>query len=506
MNIALKSEIVTELVKSYDKPVSFDIGKKITVIKLVKENDDFIKHVLQANVLKPAQKNNINSYLKGMDESLGSKEVGSPKAFFESLSFLNNMQDPFLEIKISDKWYPLLCSISKFRTFTGEIVDLVPYASLGGLNYSQNLYLGGWDFEDASGKPCKKTIEALLKKNNLRIASKEKIEQAKKLSNKVSQVSNQIGKVFDATGFGLNIGYFGWQESNLGWKHSPSTVIVEPNLENQHARHQMYDTSWRLPFVRVFSFKHKAYFYADVEDLEPHVYHRDGKNKVVLPDNMTHALDAIFNAKQEQVFGDVFHGRHGGIVVLANGPSGVGKTLTAEVFAEHQERPLYTMEMGEIGTSVEEVEKNLQKIFARAKKWNAVLLFDEADIFLSERVSSDLERSAIVGIFLRLLDYYEGTFFLTTNRGDHIDKAFKSRVTLYLDYPPLSIDIREKIWKSMLDAAEMTVVNDRPWVDVSLVDLNGRQIRNQVRLLKLMYPDGKVKVSDIAETLAFAAR
>lgn len=147
------------------------------------------------------------------------------------------------------------------------------------------------------------------------------------------------------------------------------------------------------------------------------------------------------------------------------------------------------------------------KIFSRAKKWNAVLLFDEADIFLSERAASELERSAIVGIFLRLLDYYEGTFFLTTNRGEGIDKAFKSRVTLYLDYPELTDEVRHTIWKNMLKSANLEVVDtaENSLKDVATIKLNGRQIRNQVRLVKLMYPTGTLTASDLRETLNFAA-
>jgi len=127
---------------------------------------------------------------------------------------------------------------------------------------------------------------------------------------------------------------------------------------------------------------------------------------------------------------------------------------------------------------------------------------------LSERVASDLERSAIVGIFLRLLDYYEGTFFLTTNRGEGIDKAFKSRVTLYLDYPDLTEELRSKIWNSMLKAAGIVVMNDSrvTWKQITSISLNGRQIRNQVRLLRLMHPAGTVSTLDIQDSLEFAAK
>lgn len=302
--------------------------------------------------------------------------------------------------------------------------------------------------------------------------------------------------------------YWGWSDVNVGWKDSPATVIIEPVLENQYAHHDLHADSWQLPFVRVFSMKHKNYIFVDVEDLQEHVFHRDGKDKIVLPKNMFTALESVFNAKQGNIFGDLFHGRHGGIVVLANGPSGVGKTLTAEVFAEFQERPLYSMEMSEIGTSLKEVEANLQKIFSRAKKWNAVLLFDEADIFLSERVASDLERSAIVGIFLRLLDYYEGTFFLTTNRGEGIDNAFKSRVTLYLNYPELSPDTRYTIWQNMIKSSglEVSLDTNGVWDSIINTPLNGRQIRNQIRLLKLMYPNNNITPDNILSSLEFAAK
>jgi hypothetical protein len=324
------------------------------------------------------------------------------------------------------------------------------------------------------------------------------------------EYKNQSNNVFDVYGIGLNYHqWWGWEDVVIGWPNAPTTAIVEPQLEDQYARHGDPDVDnsiWHLPFIRVFSLKHKAYVYVDVEDVKPHVFHPESKNKIVLPAKMMVALDSIFNSNQETLFGDIFHGRHGGIVVLANGPSGVGKTLTAEVFAEFQKRPLYSMEMSEIGTTVKEVEANLQRIFARAKKWNAVLLFDEADIFLSERVASDLERSAIVGIFLRLLDYYEGTFFLTTNRGEGIDKAFRSRVTLYLNYPELSAETRKTIWQSMVKAADLHISEDIGWDRVSTEALNGRQIRNQVRLLKLMFPDGNLKTSDIISSLEFTAR
>lgn len=48
---------------------------------------------------------------------------------------------------------------------------------------------------------------------------------------------------------------------------------------------------------------------------------------------------------------------------------------------------------------------------------NAVVLFDESDVFLEERTQADLQRNALVSAFLRVLEYYDGILILTTNRG-----------------------------------------------------------------------------------------
>ena len=46
-----------------------------------------------------------------------------------------------------------------------------------------------------------------------------------------------------------------------------------------------------------------------------------------------------------------------------------------------------------------------------------VVLFDESDVFLEERSQADLHRNALVSVFLRVLEYYDGILILTSNRG-----------------------------------------------------------------------------------------
>ena len=115
-------------------------------------------------------------------------------------------------------------------------------------------------------------------------------------------------------------------------------------------------------------------------------------------------------------FDDIVSGKGKGMILLLSGPPGVGKTLTAEAVSENMRVPLYMMSAGDLGIRPEEVEMNLENILEMVAKWKAILLIDECDVFLEARPIHDMERNKLVSIFLRLLEYYQGTLFLTTNR------------------------------------------------------------------------------------------
>ena len=114
------------------------------------------------------------------------------------------------------------------------------------------------------------------------------------------------------------------------------------------------------------------------------------------------------------------------------GAPGVGKTCTAEAIADLVHKPLYPITCGDLGSSAQEVEKNLKHHFMLASKWDCVMLLDEADVFLAKRKMHDIHRNSIVSVFLRILEYYKGLLFLTTNRVGSFDEAFKSRVHISL--------------------------------------------------------------------------
>ncbi|KAJ3043363.1 hypothetical protein HDU99_009986 [Rhizoclosmatium hyalinum] len=183
---------------------------------------------------------------------------------------------------------------------------------------------------------------------------------------------------------------------------------------------------------------------------------------------------------------DLINGKGGGLIFLLHGCPGVGKTLTAESVAEHLHKPLYSVSAGELGTDVASLERKLSEILEVASAWSAVILIDEADIFLERRSENDIERNALVGIFLRLLEYHQGILFLTTNRVQCFDQAFKSRITLALRYGDLESSAREQIWKTFLDRSEGEGNWNLDVTELGKADINGREIKNVVRLAKAM--------------------
>ncbi|PNP60836.1 hypothetical protein FNYG_14456 [Fusarium nygamai] len=148
---------------------------------------------------------------------------------------------------------------------------------------------------------------------------------------------------------------------------------------------------------------------------------------------------------------DLIQGKGNGLIILLHGGPGTGKTFTAESVAELAEKPLYRVTCGDIGTKPEAVEKYLESVLHLGKIWGCVVLLDEADVFLEQRTLTDLERNALVSVFLRVLEYYEGILILTSNRVGTFDEAFKSRIQLSLHYESLTKNQRRTIWENFLN-------------------------------------------------------
>jgi SpoVK/Ycf46/Vps4 family AAA+-type ATPase len=151
--------------------------------------------------------------------------------------------------------------------------------------------------------------------------------------------------------------------------------------------------------------------------------------------------------------------------------------------------PLYMMSAGDLGVSSSGVESSLSNVLEMATKWNAILLLDEADVFLEQRSAHDLERNKLVSIFLRILEYYEGILFLTTNRVDNIDAAFQSRIHISMQYNELSTSSRRHVWNNFLTASSKSKKHGLSDEDLDkLADymMNGREIKNVLKTAQLL--------------------
>ena len=201
------------------------------------------------------------------------------------------------------------------------------------------------------------------------------------------------------------------------------------------------------PIVKVFDLVAHEFFWVHADNMSPYRYDHSLRDKLVLPASHRDLLD-VLTTDLGAFVNDFVEGKSAGNVILCKGAPGVGKTLTAEVYSELIERPLYSIHSGSLGTSAKQIEENLSIIFQRAEHWGCALLLDEADVFVVQR-GNNIEQNAIVAEFLRTLEYFNGLLFMTTNRANDIDEAIISRCAAIIDYPIPTARDAAAIWRVM---------------------------------------------------------
>lgn len=126
------------------------------------------------------------------------------------------------------------------------------------------------------------------------------------------------------------------------------------------------------------------------------------------------------------------------------------------------------------------MEVQLSRVFQTASHWNALILLDEADVYLEQRSTKDVTRNQLVSVFLRKLEYCDGIMFLTTNRVSDFDDAILSRIHLMLKYGELNVDVRSQIWEHMLHRARTSkggaLMTGEEIKRLAATKLNGRQV------------------------------
>ncbi|QKF94415.1 AAA ATPase protein [Fadolivirus algeromassiliense] len=252
-----------------------------------------------------------------------------------------------------------------------------------------------------------------------------------------------------------------------------------------------------FPFACIYNLGiSKEWGITHIKNLKDIDYKKDAIDYLVLEQNKKTLLKSlILNKAKSDKYRDFIESKGNGLVFLLYGPPGTGKTLTAEATCEFLGRPLYGINVGDLGTDPEHMEEIMNMVLEYSKRWNAIVVIDEVDIFLEERETNMIARNAMVGIFLKLLEYHDGIIFLTTNRLMSIDSAVKSRINLMLSYKELTDERRLKIWQSLLEKWNVKL-SDKSLQLLSEYKLNGREIRNYVKLVLAVHEDQNMKITD----------
>ncbi|KIP06048.1 hypothetical protein PHLGIDRAFT_119307 [Phlebiopsis gigantea 11061_1 CR5-6] len=237
------------------------------------------------------------------------------------------------------------------------------------------------------------------------------------------------------------------------------------------------------PILLGFNFGSKAWGGFAIDRVKEIVWSDEIFHQLVLGSKHKQLIRGLItqHSAKTSLFDDIVAGKGKGLVGLLCGNPGCGKTLTAEAVAEVTHRPLYIVSAGELGTEPEHLDKKLTEILELAQLWDAVLLLDEADVFMQARSNTDVSRNALVSIFLRQVEYYRGILIFTTNMIESMDQAFESRIHFCIRYPDLDFASRRAIWKMFFSKSMRDEqITDEDLDRLAAHKLNGRQIKNAV--------------------------
>ena len=170
-----------------------------------------------------------------------------------------------------------------------------------------------------------------------------------------------------------------------------------------------------------------------------------------------------------------------GISALFSGASGVGKTMSAEVLANHLALDLYRIDLaGVVSKYIGETEKNLRRIFDAAEQSGAILFFDEADALFGKRTevkdSHDRYANIEINYLLQRMEEYRGLAILATNRKSSLDRAFLRRLRFLVDFPFPDAAHRRIIWSKSFP--KDAPIGELDFDFLARLEITGGNIRN----------------------------
>lgn len=248
------------------------------------------------------------------------------------------------------------------------------------------------------------------------------------------------------------------------------------------------------PYVKTYNLDRYAFTIIHIDQLVDYKWDTTLSDKLILPKDHKEVIAVLMETAQQEM-DDIIKGKSGGTICICTGIPGTGKTLTAEVTSETIQRPLYKVNCSQLGTDEQAIEKELSAVLTRASRWQALLLIDEADVYVRTR-QDDIQQNAIVGVFLRVLEYYRGILFLTSNRATVIDDAILSRATVHIKYEkPDELEL-QAIW-GILGTQFGAKLEDKMIKDLvnTFPSIVGRDVKNLLKLVLRLAKSTKQKIT-----------
>ena len=265
-----------------------------------------------------------------------------------------------------------------------------------------------------------------------------------------------------------------------------------------------------------FNMRNKKWEELDADLICDVCWNTEAFDSLVIDDTTRKLIKALVMRQLETDKGtDLIAGKGQGLIILLHGGPGTGKTFTAESVAEIAKKPLYRVSCGDLGTDPTKVEEYLESVLYLGKIWDCVVLLDEADVYLEQRSMESLARNALVSVFLRVIEYYEGILILTSNRVGTFDEAFKSRIQLAFHYEKLKLKDRRKIWENFIKRLETLEEKGVDFDDLykhvndlAKHELNGRQIRNAITTARqlALYEEKDLDFNDLQQVIKVALK
>jgi len=231
---------------------------------------------------------------------------------------------------------------------------------------------------------------------------------------------------------------------------------------------------------------------------------------LVVPEYVKNAIeDFIFEATERIKFWEQAEAKRlfpqgRSLIGLFTGSPGTGKTMAAQVIAATLKLELFRIDLSTVVSKyIGESSKNIERILARAKNMNVVLLFDEADSLFGKRTdikdAHDRYANTDTNYLLQAIESYPGIVILASNKKSNIDNGFMRRLRYVLEFSKPDATQRIRIWRQIIQelAGEKTAAElDAQLVQLSeSVEITGAQIKQAVLSALFMARRDKVTIN-----------